>query len=303
MTEVAVLPAKAPETATREDEAPRPPAAAVPQPGRWGRIALIVAVVGWFALLVLAPTIALARAALGGGLVAFWTALTAPESVQAFRLTLSVTATATVLNTLFGLALALVLSRQRFRGRALVDGLVDLPFAVSPVIAGLMLIVMYGPATPLGSWLEHTFGIRVVYSWPAMVLATAFVTLPFVAREVVPVLKEFGRDQEEVAETLGAGAWTTFRRVTFPAIRWGLAYGVILTVARGLGEFGALLVVSGNILGRTQTATLMVHDAVESFESERAYAAALALAAVSFVLLLGIEAIRRRVAEREGRGG
>jgi sulfate transport system permease protein len=167
-------------------------------------------------------------------------------------------------------------------------------------VAGLMLILLYGPQGWLGRWVEAS-GVRVVYAWPGMVLATLFVTLPFVVREVVPVLREFGVDQEEVAYTLGAGRRRTFWRVTLPSIRWGLAYGVTLTVARSLGEFGALLVVSGNILGRTQTATLYVHDGIESFHPEGAYAASLVLAAVSFVMLVTMEILRRRVALREGR--
>jgi sulfate/thiosulfate transport system permease protein len=175
---------------------------------------------------------------------------------------------------------------------------VDMPFAVSPIIAGLMLVLVYGPNGVLGRWLEGA-GIRVVYAWPGLVLATMFVTVPFVVREVVPVLREFGVDQEEVARTLGAGHWRTFWQITLPSIRWGLAYGVTLTVARSLGEFGALLVVSGNILGRTQTATLFVHDGIESFHPESAYAASVVLAGASFVLLIGMETLRKRVAHRE----
>ena len=226
--------------------------------------------------------------------------MSSPEAIRAFRLTLFATGAATVLNTILGLILSLTLARQRFWGRALLDGLIDMPFAISPVIAGLMLIVVYGPTGWLGPILEP-LGFRVVYHWPALVLATSFVTLPFVIREVVPVLKEFGIDQEEVAETLGAGWWRTFRQVTLPSIRWGLAYGIALTIARGLGEFGALLVVSGNVLGRTQTATLFIHDAVENFDNQAAYAASLVLAAISFALLLLIEYARAKVAEREER--
>ena len=265
-----------------------------------GRRLLIGAVLGWFAVLILVPTLALVREALGGGLQPFLAALASADARRAFELTLGITLVATVVNTLFGLALAVVLARQRFWGKALVDGLVDLPFAISPVIAGLMLIVLYGPQGWIGRWLETT-GVRVVYAWPGMALATTFVTVPFVVREVVPVLREFGVDQEEVAYTLGAGRWRTFWRVTLPSIRWGLAYGVTLTVARSLGEFGALLVVSGNILGRTQTATLYVHDQIESFHPEGAYAASVALAGISFVLLVGMETLRRRVAAREGK--
>ena len=267
--------------------------------GRLGRWLLTGAVLGWLALMILVPSAALVRGALAGGFGPFWEALASPDAMQAFRLTLGITAVATVINTIFGVAFAIVLVRQRFFGKTLVDGLVDLPFAVSPIIAGLMLVILYGPQGWLGRWLEP-LGLRVVYAWPGMAMATAFVTLPFVVREVVPVLREFGVDQEEVAYTLGAGRWRTFWRVTLPSIRWGLAYGVTLTVARSLGEFGALLVVSGNILGRTQTATLYIHDTIESFRTEGAYAASVVLAGVSFVLLVGMELVRKRIQAREG---
>ncbi len=261
---------------------------------------LIAAVLGWFALLVLVPAAALASRALRGGLGLFLAALATPEALRAFGLTLKITALATAVNTVFGVAFALVLVRHRFWGQWLADGLVDLPFAVSPVIAGLMLIVLYGPEGLLGRWIEP-FGIRVVYALPGMVIACLFVTLPFVVREVVPLLRELGDEQEQAAYTLGAGRWTTFWRVTLPSIRWGAAYGVTLTVARSFGEFGALLVVSGNILGRTQTATLYVHDTIESFHPEGAYAASVLLAGMSFVLLIAMEAARRNMAAREGR--
>jgi sulfate/thiosulfate transport system permease protein len=273
----------------------RHPVIGVGSARRW---LLTGAVLAWFAMLILVPTLALVRQALAGGLRPFTDALGSADVRRAFGLTIAITVLATVVNTVFGVAFAVVLVRQKFRGRTLADGLVDLPFAVSPVIAGLMLLVLYGPKGWIGRWLEAG-GIRVVYSWPGMVLATLFVTLPFVVREVVPVLREFGIDQEEVAYTLGAGRWRTFWRVTLPSIRWGLAYGVTLTVARSLGEFGALLVVSGNILGRTQTATLYVHDSIESFHAEGAYAASVVLAGMSFVLLIGMELLRKRVAARE----
>src|SRR4051794_31916451 len=263
--------------------------------GRW---LLTAAVVGWFAVLVLVPALALARAAFAGGLRPFIDALATTEARQAFALTMWMTLLATVVNTVFGLMLAIVLVRHNFWGKTLVDGIVDLPFAISPIVAGLMLILVYGGQGWLGRWLEP-LGVQVVYAWPGMFLATTFVTLPFVVREVVPVLREFGVDQEEVAYTLGAGRWRTFWRVTLPSIRWGLAYGVTLTVARSLGEFGALLVVSGNILGRTQTATLYVHDGIESFNTEGAYAASVLLAGVSFVMLIGMELFRKRVEARE----
>ena len=215
--------------------------------GRW---LLTGAVLGWFALMILVPMAALVRQALAAGLGPMAAALMTEEARGAFGLTLLTTVLATAVNTAFGVAFAVVLVRHKFWGRALADGLVDLPFAVSPVVAGLMLVVLYGPNGWLGPWFQ-AHGIKVAYALPGMVLATTFVTVPFVVREVVPVLREFGVDQEEVAYTLGAGRWRTFWRVTFPSIRWGLAYGVTLTVARSLGEFGALLVVSGNILGQT----------------------------------------------------
>jgi sulfate transport system permease protein len=264
-----------------------------------GRRLLTAAVVAWFAVLILFPALALVRAALAGGFGPFLEALASPDARRAFGLTFGITAVATAVNTVFGLAFAVVLVRHRFWGKTLADGLVDLPFAVSPIIAGLMLVILYGPQGWLGRWLEAA-GIHVVYAWPGMVLATTFVTLPFVVREVVPVLREFGVDQEEVAYTLGAGRWRTFWQVTLPSIRWGLAYGVTLTVARSLGEFGALLVVSGNIIARTQTATLYVHDGIDSFNTEGAYAASLLLAGISFALLIGMEAIRKRVESHEG---
>ncbi len=265
--------------------------------GRW---LLNAVVLGAFAVLILVPAIALVRQVLAGGWRPFAGTLAAPEVRRAFGLTLGITAVATVTNTIFGVAFALVLVRQRFWGRSLVDGLVDLPFAVSPVVAGLMLVILYGPEGWLGRGIEAA-GYRVIYALPGMVIATIFVTLPFVLREVVPVLREFGIDQVEAAYTLGAGRWQTFWRVTLPLIRWGLAYGVTLTIARSLGEFGALLVVSGNLIGNTQTATLYIHDGIESFRPEGAYAASLVLAALSFALLVGMDRIRARLAIREGR--
>lgn len=265
--------------------------------GRW---LLTAAVLGWFALLVLVPTAALLRQVVAGGLRPFFSTLSQPEVVRAFGMTLGITAIATVINTIFGIAMAIVLVRHRFWGRTLIDGVVDLPFAVSPIVAGLMLVVLYGPNGWLGRWLEGA-GFRVVYAVPGMILATLFVTVPFVVRELVPILRELGDEQEQAAYTLGAGRWRTFWSVTLPSIRWGVLYGVTLTVARSLGEFGAVLVVSGNLIGQTQTATLYVHDGIESFHTEGAYAASLVLAAVSFVLLVGMDLIRKRLEAREGR--
>ncbi len=260
---------------------------------------MIAAVLGWFALLILVPSLALLRQVVQGGLRAFFETLATAEVRRAFLMTLGITALATVLNTIFGVALALVLVRQKFWGRALLDGVVDLPFAVSPVVAGLMLVVLYGPEGWLGGVLGKA-GVQVIYAVPGMILATLFVTVPFVVRELVPILRELGEESEQAAYTLGAGRWRTFWSVTLPSIRWGVAYGVTLTVARSLGEFGAVLVVSGNLIGTTQTATLYIHDGIESFHTEGAYAASLVLAALSFVLLVGMEVVRRRLDARQG---
>jgi sulfate transport system permease protein len=259
-----------------------------------GRALLLAAVLGWFGLLILVPSSALWRRVVAGGLQPFFETIMRPEVLRAFGMSLGITVLATLVNTVFGIAMALVLVRHRFWGRGLLDGFVDLPFAVSPVVAGLMLIVLYGPEGWLGRGLESA-GIRVVYAVPGMILATLFVTVPFVVRELVPVLRELGDEHEQAAYTLGAGRWRTFWTVTLPSIRWGVAYGVTLTVARSLGEFGAVLVVSGNLIGQTQTATTYVHDGIESFHPEGAYAASLVLAAVSFVLLVGMDLIRKRM--------
>jgi len=274
----------------------------VPAPNLWqavrpsslGRGLLAGAVLAWFAILILVPSLALARQVFLGGLKPFLQAVARPEVQRAFGMTLGITALATVVNTVFGIGLALVLTRQRFWGRALVDGVVDLPFAISPIVAGLMLVVLYGPEGWLGRWLEP-HGVRVVYAIPGMILATMFVTVPFVVRELVPVLRELGEEYEQAAHTLGAGRWRTFWSVTLPSIRWGVAYGVTLTVARSLGEFGAVLVVSGNVIGHTQTATLYIQEGVESFHPEGAYAASLVLAAASFILLVGMDFIRKHL--------
>jgi sulfate transport system permease protein len=277
----------------------RPAIAAARRGGRLGRWMLNGVVLGWFALLILVPALALANRVLASGWRPFAQALASAEVVRAFGLSLVITAVAAAVNTVFGVALALVLVRQRFWGRSLADGLLDLPFAVSPVVAGLMLVILYGPESWLGARLEAA-GFRIIYALPGMILATMFVTLPFVVREVGPVLQEFGMDQVEAAYTLGASRRQTLWRVTLPVIRWGLAYGLTLTVARSLGEFGTVLVVSGNLIGGTQTATLYVHDGIESFQPEGAYAASLVLAAISFALLAGMDRIRRRLALREG---
>ena len=206
-------------------------------------------------------------------------------------------AVAVPLNTIFGVLCALAVVRQRFRGRALLNALVDLPFAVSPVVVGLALLLVYGRRDGwVGEWFaEH--GIQIIFSTPGMILATMFVSLPFVVREVIPVLREIGTEQEQAAATLGAGPLQTFLRVTLPAIRWGVAYGVVLTTARALGEFGAVSVVSGKLSGQTETATLFVENRFQRFDVTGAYAAAVVLALMALVTLLAMNMIKPKEAQ------
>src|SRR5207302_468141 len=207
-------------------------------------------------------------------------------------LTVLIAVIAVPLNTVFGVIAALTIVRRPFRGKGLVNAIVDLPLALSPVVVGLALFALYGRTGWLGPWLTG-HGIRVLFALPSMVLATAFVSLPFVVREVVPVLREIGTEQEEAAATLGSSAFTTFRRITMPAIRWAVAYGVVLTTARSLGEFGAVSIVSGGIAGRTQTLTQYVQTSYENFDQTGAYAASVLLAGLAIMTLFLTTAVRR----------
>jgi len=235
----------------------------------------------------LVPVGAVVWRAFGDGVGAVWQAISAPDAVHAFWLSLLIAAIAVPLNTLFGVICAVVLVRHRFPGRRFLDAVIDLPFAISPVVIGLALILVYGQAGWLGSWLAER-GIQVIFSLPGMVLATVFVSLPYVVREVAPVLREVGTDQEEAAWTLGAGSLKAFLMVTLPSIRWGVAYGVVLTTARALGEFGAVTIVSGRLAGQTETLTLYVENRFEAFDLTGAYAASLTLAALALLVLLAM---------------
>src|SRR4051794_676717 len=214
------------------------------------------------------------------GLGPAWHSLQSPAARHAFRLTLEITAIAVPLNTVFGVMCAVAIVRHRFPGKGLVNAIVDLPLALSPVVVGLSLLLLYGRE----GWLDLPF--QVVFALPGMVLATIFVSLPFVVREVVPVLREIGDEQEQAASTLGGSSWQIFRRVTLPAIRWGVAYGVVLTTARCLGEFGAVSVVSGRIVGQTETLTIHVEQSFQNFDVAGAYAASTLLAAIAIATLV-----------------
>jgi sulfate transport system permease protein len=229
------------------------------------------------------------------GVDAAWHAVTTPEAVHALWLTLLMVAVAVPLNTAFGVLCAIVLVRHRFRGRTVLNALVDLPFAVSPVVVGLALILVYGRTGWFGTWLlDH--GVQVIFSPLGMVLATTFVSLPFVVREVAPVLREIGTEQEQAASVLGASPWQAFWRVTLPAIRWGVAYGVVLTTARALGEFGAVSVVSGKLAGKTETLPLHVEQSFRDFDLAGAYAASLVLALLALMTVLAMKLLKTKEA-------
>src|SRR3954454_18652295 len=223
----------------------------------------------------------------------FWDAITTPAAIHAFWLTIEIARIAVPLNTIFGVIAALALVRGRFRGKWLIEAIIDIPFAVSPIVIGLSLILVYGSGGWLGSWLvDH--GIHVIFSVPGMVLATIFVSLPFVVREVEPVLREVGDEQEQAAATLGANPRQIFTRITLPAIRWGIAYGVVLSMARAIGEFGAVSVVSGKISGQTETLTLIVEKRFQNFDVAGAYAASLLLVVIALVTLFAMTLIKPR---------
>jgi sulfate transport system permease protein len=220
-----------------------------------------------------------------------WHAVTTHDARHAFWLTILIALIAVPANTVFGVALALAIVRRQFPGKGLVNAVVDLPLALSPVVVGLALLLLYGRLGWFGPFLER-HGIHVVFALPSMILATVFVSLPFVVREVVPVLREIGTEQEQAASTLGASSFQTLVRITLPAIRWAIAYGVVLTTARCLGEFGAVSVVSGHLVGRTETATLYVQDQFEGFDVTGAYAASALLALIAIATLVGMNAFR-----------
>ncbi|HET7567670.1 MAG TPA: sulfate ABC transporter permease subunit [Gaiellaceae bacterium] len=257
------------------------------------RHALRLAVLAYLGLLLAAPVGLVFWRTFEHGLGPVWTALSNPDAAHALWLTVLIAAIAVPLNTLFGVLCALAVVRHRLPGFGFVNTLVDLPLALSPVVVGLALFLLYGRGSVLGDWLSG-HGVGVLFSLPGMLLATVFVSLPFVMREVVPVLREIGVEQEEAAATLGASALQTFLRVTLPAIRWAVTYGIVLTTARALGEFGAVSVVSGAIQGRTETLTLYVQRSYEGFDTVGAYAGATVLAAIAICTLVALSVLQRK---------
>lgn len=261
--------------------------------GKWTSWILIAIVVFYVAFLILTPITALTFGAFEKGIGEIISSLNQPDVFLAFWNTLWISLVVVTIHAIFGTFVAWVFVRHRFPGRNLINGLVDMPFAVSPVVAGYMLLLLFGRNGILAPVIEQ-LGIQVAFAMPGMLLATMFVTLPFMIRELIPVLEAFDTRQEKAAATLGANGWQTFWRVTFPALRWGMIYGITLTFARALGEFGAVLVIGGGVQGRTETATLFIYRALEERQYIGAYSAALVLGLFSLILVLGSDWLRRR---------
>jgi sulfate/thiosulfate transport system permease protein len=250
-----------------------------------GRYVVRFVALGYLAVLLVFPVGYVFWRTFRHGFWPAWHAVTTPDALHALKVTLILAGIAVPANTIFGVLAALAIVRYRFRGAGVFNAVVDLPLALSPVVVGLALLLLYGR----GGWLG---GHHVLFALPSMVLATMFVSLPFVVREVVPVLREIGTEQEQAAATLGANAWQTFWRVTWPAIRWATAYGVVLTTARALGEFGAVSVVSGRLAGQTESLTLYVQDRYQAFDEAGAYAAAVVLALIAVTTLILMTALK-----------
>ena len=276
--------------------APRDPTAETPPV----RAALIAASVLFLALFLLAPLAAVFAQALSAGLGAWAAALVEPDALSAIRLTLLVAAIAVPLNCVFGLAAAWAVAKHEFRGKALLISLIDLPFSVSPVIAGLIYVLLFGAGSALGPWLT-SHGVQVLFAVPGIVLATVFVTVPFVARELIPLMQAQGTTEEEAALSLGASGWQTFVRVTLPNVKWGLLYGVLLCNARAMGEFGAVSVVSGHIRGMTNTMPLHVEILYNEYNFQAAFAVASLLALLALVTLVLKTALEARLGGARGR--
>ena len=266
---------------------------------RWVRIALIAFALLFAGLFLVLPLATVFVSALAKGGSAFLAALREPDALAAVRLTLLIAAISVPLNAIFGVAAAWAIARFEFRGKALLVTAIDLPLAVSPVVSGLIFVLCFGAQGVLGPWLmEH--GIRVIFAVPGIVLATTFVTFPYVARELIPLLEEQGDDEEQAALSLGASGWQMFRRVTLPNISLGLLYGIVLLNARAMGEFGAVSVVSGHIRGETNTIPLHVEVLYNEYQGQAAFAVASLLAGLAVVTLVAKRLLERRLTAEEG---
>ncbi len=275
------------------------PAAAAPRTsaeGSLGRGLVLTVALGFLAFVVVVPVLTVFAKALQDGVPAYFRALVEPDTLAAVRLTLLTAAVVVPANVVFGLAAGWTIGKFDFRGKTLLTALVEIPFAVSPVISGLVFVLAVGPHSAVGQWLGDR-GIRVIFAWPGIALATAFVTFGYVAREVITVMEATGNEKEEAAIVLGASGWQTFRRVTLPNIRWGLLYGVVLCNARAMGEFGAVSVVSGHVRGATNTLPLQVEQLYDDYRFSAAFAVA------SVLIFLAVATLVARVLlERKQRG-
>jgi sulfate/thiosulfate transport system permease protein len=251
----------------------------------WVPKVLIGITIGYLALVIYVPALNVFVQAFRKGVGPFIHNLSSPEFLAAAQLTVLLALISVPINTVFGLCAAWAITRHRFPGRAFLLSILDLPFSISPVVAGLMIVLLYGQQGWFGSWLE-AHDIKIIFAFPGMLLATLFVSMPFVAREVIPILEELGSEQDEAAKTLGASEWQIFWHVTLPNIRWGLLYGVTLTNARVMGEFGAVSVVSGNISQKTQSLPLFVEDAYKQYATESAYSASVLLLFLAVITLV-----------------
>jgi sulfate/thiosulfate transport system permease protein len=277
-----------------------PPATPTQDPA-WVRITLTLAAVAVIGVLIVIPLINVFYEALRRGIAAYFTAIWGnADTRHAIWLTLTVAPVAVGLNTLFGIAAAWVVARFRFPGRTLFLSLIDLPFSVSPVVAGLVFVLLFGLQGAFGPWLQE-HGVKIIFAWPGLVLATAFVTFPFVARELLPVMEAVGPEEELAAVSLGANGWQMFWRVSLPNIRWGLLYGIVLCNARAMGEFGAVYVVSGHIAGRTDTMPLRIEKLVQEYDTPAAFALASLLTMLGLVTLVAKAYLERRTSHRQRR--
>jgi sulfate/thiosulfate transport system permease protein len=269
-------------------------------PSPWARYLTRYVTLAYIVVMLIVPVSIILWRTFRPGLGQFYTWITTPAAISALNLSLLVVAIVVPLNVIFGVLTSLLLARNRFRGRSVLQAIVDLPFAVSPIIVGVALILLWGSAGALG-FIENDFGFKIIFGVPGLILASIFVTLPFVVREVQPVLLEVGTEQEQAAATLGSGPWQTFWRITLPSIRWGLIYATVLTTARTLGEFGGVIMVSSNLPGESQTLTLLVNDRYNRGAEYGAYALSTLLmgVAVVFLIVKTILLVRRKRARAQ----
>jgi sulfate transport system permease protein len=259
------------------------------------RLAIRGLALGYLGVILLAPLVMIFYNTFKAGLGPIWQAISDPNTIHAFKVTLEAAAIAVPVNTVFGVLCGLLIVRRKFPGKGILNAFIDLPLAISPVVVGLCLYLLYAETGWFGPWFT-AHGIQVLFAMPAIVLATIFVSVPFVAREVIPTLRELGTEQEQAAATLGASRWQRFWRITLPSIRWAIIYGVVLTTARCLGEYGAVALVSGRIEGQTETAPIRVDQLMNNFDTTGAYAVSLVLALIAVAVLVAMTLLKPREA-------